>query len=61
VAAPFTADWMIFFAATKQMWGRIRKRGGGRKPNIAHDRTLLRDLKTLVEPATRGDPMKSLL
>jgi hypothetical protein len=41
--------------------GRIRKRGGGRKPNIAHDRTLLRDLKTLVEPATRGDPMKSLL
>src|SRR6202158_465641 len=41
--------------------GRIRKRGGGRKPKIAHDPTLLRDLKTLVEPATRGDPMKSLL
>jgi hypothetical protein len=41
--------------------GRIRKRGGGRKPKIAHDPTLLRDLKTLVEPVTRGDPMKSLL
>lgn len=41
--------------------GRIRKRGGGRKPKIVHDPTLLRDLKTLVEPATRGDPMKSLL
>jgi hypothetical protein len=41
--------------------GRIRKRGGGRKPKIAHDPSLLRDLKTLVEPATRGDPMKSLL
>src|ERR1700676_588294 len=41
--------------------GRIRKRGGGRKPKIVHDPTLLKDLKTLVEPATRGDPMKSLL
>src|SRR6202035_173149 len=41
--------------------GRIRKRGGGRKPKVVHDPTLLRDLKTLVEPATRGDPMKSLL
>src|SRR3981189_2323255 len=41
--------------------GRIRKRGGGRKPKIALDPTLLRDIKTLVEPATRGDPMKSLL
>src|SRR3984893_5251522 len=28
--------------------GRIRKRGGGRKPKIVHDPTLLRDLKTLV-------------
>ena len=41
--------------------GRIRKHGGGRKPKIVHDPTLLRDLKTLVEPATRGDPMRSLL
>ena len=41
--------------------GRIRKRGGGRKPKIAHDPTLLRDLKSFVEPATRGGPMKSLL
>lgn len=41
--------------------GRIRRRGGGRKPKIAHDTTLLRDLKALVEPTTRGDPMKSIL
>jgi len=41
--------------------GRVRKRGGGRKPKIARDPTILRDLKALVEPATRGDPMKSLL
>jgi transposase len=41
--------------------GRIRKRGGGRKPKTSHDPTLMRDLKALVEPATRGDPMKSLL
>src|ERR1700677_2719630 len=27
---------------------RIRKRGGGRKPKIAHDRTLLSDLKPLT-------------
>lgn len=41
--------------------GRIRKRGGGRKPKVVGDPTLLRDLKALVDPATRGDPMKSLL
>jgi transposase len=41
--------------------GRVRERGGGRTPKIAHDPTLLKDLKALVEPATRGDPMKSLL
>src|SRR6202163_4057096 len=37
--------------------GRIRKRGGGRKPKIVHDPTLLKDLKTLVQSATRCDPM----
>jgi hypothetical protein len=41
--------------------GRIRRRGGGRKPKITRDATLMRDLKALIEPATRGDPMKSLL
>jgi hypothetical protein len=41
--------------------GRIRKEGGGRKKKILEDPTLLRDLKGLVEPATRGDPMQPLL
>jgi hypothetical protein len=41
--------------------GRIRKIGGGRKSKVNQDKTLLRDLKALVEPATRGDPMRPLL
>src|ERR1700678_3218515 len=41
--------------------GRICKRGGGRKAKIVHDPTLVMDLKTLVDPATRGDPMKTLM
>ena len=41
--------------------GRIRKPGGGRKTKLVKDSTLLRDLERLVEPATRGDPMRLLL
>jgi len=41
--------------------GRIRKEGGGRKTKVLKDPTLLRDLKRIVEPATRGDPMRPLL
>jgi hypothetical protein len=41
--------------------GRVRKRGGGRKKKAFEDRTLAADLKELVEPATRGDPMQPLL
>ena len=41
--------------------GRVRQRGGGRKAKIVDDPTLLRDLKNLVDPATRGDPMKPML
>ena len=41
--------------------GRIRKVGGGRKKKVLKDPTLLRDLKRIVEPATRGDPMEALL
>ena len=37
--------------------GRLRSRGGGRKAKLAEDSTLLADLKCLVEPATRGDPL----
>ena len=40
---------------------RIRRPGGGRDPIAATDRTLLRDLKRLIDPATRGDPMSPLL
>lgn len=40
---------------------RIRRKGGGRKPLVVTDPTVLADLKELVEPATRGDPMAPLL
>ena len=40
--------------------GRVRKPGGGRKAKQAVDATLLPDLKRVVEPATRGDPMRAL-
>ena len=40
--------------------GRIRQPGGGRKAKSKDDSTLLSDLKKLVDPATRGDPMRLL-
>ena len=39
---------------------RVRRPGGGRKPLVDHDPDLLRDLETLVDPVTRGDPMSPL-
>lgn len=39
---------------------RTRRLGGGRKPVIETDPTLLQDLEALVEPSTRGDPMSPL-
>lgn len=39
---------------------RIRQSGGGRKPQIETDPTLLSDLKYLVDPVTRGDPESPL-
>jgi hypothetical protein len=41
--------------------GRVRNGGGGRKKKAFEDPTLAADLKKLVEPATRGDPMQPLL
>jgi hypothetical protein len=41
--------------------GRIRKTGGGRKKKTVEDPTLVTDLESLVDPATRGDPMQPLL
>jgi hypothetical protein len=40
--------------------GRVRRPGGGRKPLVARDGTLLSDLLGLVEPTTRGDPETAL-
>jgi hypothetical protein len=41
--------------------GRIRQSGGGRKIKEIEDPTLLGDLRRLVEPVTRGDPMRVIL
>src|SRR5712692_100080 len=38
--------------------GRIRKTGGGRKTKVSQDPGLLVDLKRMIEPVTRGDPMQ---
>jgi len=39
---------------------RIRRPGGGRKPLIETDPTLLDALEALIDPLTRGDPMSPL-
>ena len=39
---------------------RLRRSGGGRKRRIHDDPTLLRDLESLVESTTRGDPQSPL-
>jgi hypothetical protein len=41
--------------------GQVRREGGGPRPLIERDATLLEDLKRLVEPATLGDPVRPLL
>lgn len=40
--------------------GRVRQKGGGRKPLIKTDKTLKVDIEAVVEPATRGDPESPL-
>ncbi len=40
--------------------GRVRRRGGGGKPLVKKDATLLADLLALVDPSARGDPMSPL-
>lgn len=40
---------------------RVRRVGGGRKPLSAADASLIDDLRSLVEPETRGDPQSPLL
>ena len=40
--------------------GWVRRSGGGRKAKQTEDSTLVSDLQRIVEPATRGDPMRVL-
>ena len=40
---------------------RVRRKGGGRRPLVVEDPSLLADLKELVEPTARGNPMAPLL
>ncbi len=40
--------------------GRVRRRGGGRKPLSQSDPTLVGDLERLVDPDSRGDPEQPL-
>jgi len=40
---------------------RVRQPGGGRKPLCETNTSLLSDLRSLVEPDTRGDPQSPLL
>ena len=40
--------------------GRVRRPGGGRKPLPENDQSLRKDLETLVDPVTRGDPQSPL-
>ena len=39
---------------------RVRRKGAGRKRTVDRDATLQRDLQSLVEPVTRGDPESPL-
>ena len=51
-AAKFLDDWCQ---------QAMRSPGGGRKPLSETDASLLDDLRSLVEPATRGDPQSPML
>src|SRR5258707_3725758 len=41
--------------------GRVRRKGGGRRHLSRRDATLIEDLRSVIEPATLGDPMRPLL
>src|SRR6516225_3108598 len=41
--------------------GRVRRKGGGRRPITETDGTIVEHLKHLVEPVTMGDPMRPLM
>src|ERR1700739_3499104 len=58
--APSTIGRGLKELAQDEPSDRVRRPGGGRKPTIAKDPTLLADLEALVEPTTRGDPESPL-
>jgi hypothetical protein len=58
--APSTIGRGLKELAQDEPSGRIRRPGGGRKPTISKDPSLLSDLEVLVEPTTRGDPESPL-
>ena len=41
--------------------GRVRRKGGGRRHLSSRDATLIEDLRSVIAPATLGDPMRPLL
>ena len=41
--------------------GRVRRQGGGRRRLASRNATLVDDLRSLVDPATLGDPVRPLL
>ena len=41
--------------------GQERRKGGGRRHLSNRDATLIDDLRSVIEPATLGDPMRPLL
>ena len=45
----------------REIQGRIRRPGGGRRPLAEADPTLLDDLEALLADSTRGDPVSPLL
>jgi hypothetical protein len=60
--APSTIGRGIDELSIGQDWlgGRVRRAGGGRKPTVEKDVTLLADLEALVESTSRGDPESPL-
>jgi hypothetical protein len=60
--APSTIGRGIDELSLGQDWlsGRVRRAGGGRKPTVEKDVTLLADVEALVEPTSRGDPESPL-
>ena len=62
IAASTIGRGLDELADTAAEWttSRVRRPGGGRKPLVLTDASLLEDLLSLVSPGERGDPMSAL-